>query len=557
LIAENDLNETASDGDASGAYLDKILLFAGALSSFLESGQVVLHRAEVVTTGGVLPVGKLMRLKIDYSVAATITGIDVGLMSLQMQPNQPLRIRVREVILTIDPERAGVKMFQLDYTKSSLEVEDPGGWKVKGPGSLFDVLGTRSGRGSMWIEVDLRFKLDLGPVKVSGVTIRATLDAQGKLSASWRGLEASIALAPMIDGSGGVHLDDHGWSATLRATITPLNVGALANVQQTQDMVKLALGVDLPGPIPLGNTGLGIYGLGGVFAANGKPKPVPPGTDPVQHQLNWDYRENGSFVPAEAFSFGLEAVIGTAVDMGYAFSARTGIFITTPEFALRGSLNGKFMGKRVKITREDEGGTGIQAKGVIVVDPNDGVTIAIEGTYKIPEILEIIVPIGARFPKKLGRLVHPSWRRWMVTTAGRCERRSRARTGTRDPASESHRAAGGRVHHVPRQRHHELASRRRQVGGAGHVHHGVRVRLRHRDGREARGVGRSFRARGHPDLHESHDAGRPRADWWQLARRPVLGWRRRPRARVRRGREETVFLCGGMRQGRPRLRHGT
>ena len=426
LIAENDLNETASDGDASGAYLDKILLFAGALSSFLESGQVVLHRAEVVTTGGVLPVGKLMRLKIDYSVAATITGIDVGLMSLQMQPNQPLRVRVREVILTIDPERAGVKMFQFDYTKSSLEVEDPGGWKVKGPGSLFDVLGTRSGRGSMWIEVDLRFKLDLGPVKVSGVTIRATLDAQGKLSASWRGLEASIALAPMIDGSGGVHLDDHGWSATLRATITPLNVGALANVQQTQDMVKLALGVDLPGPIPLGNTGLGIYGLGGVFAANGKPKPVPPGTDPVQHQLNWDYRENGSFVPAEAFSFGLEAVIGTAVDMGYAFSARTGIFITTPEFALRGSLNGKFMGKRVKITREDEGGTGIQAKGVIVVDPNDGVTIAIEGTYKIPEILEIIVPIGARFPKNSADwYIHLGADGWSPPPGGASEGRER------------------------------------------------------------------------------------------------------------------------------------
>ena len=57
---------------------------------------------------------------------------------------------------------------------------------MQGPGSLFDVLGTRSGRGSMWVEVDLRFKLDLGPVKVSGATIRATLDGAGKLKGELR-----------------------------------------------------------------------------------------------------------------------------------------------------------------------------------------------------------------------------------------------------------------------------------------------------------------------------------------------------------------------------------
>jgi len=426
LIAGSDA-EPAPDGDGSGVWLHNILAVAVGLSSFLESGQVVVHGAEFITTGGVLPAGKLLRLKIDYSVAATVTGINVGVMSLQMQPNQPLRVRVREVVLTIDPSASGLAMIHLDYTKSSLEVEDPGGWKVQGPGSLFDVLGTRSGRGSLWIEVDLRFKLDLGPVRVSGVTIRATLDAQGKLSASMRGLEASIALQPMIDGSGAVHLSDNGWSATLRANIKPLNdLGARADVEQLADMVKLALGVDLPGPIPLGNSGLGIYGLGGVFAANGKPAPVPPGKDPVEHQLQWDYRNSGSFVPAEAFSFGLEAVIGTAVDMGYTFSARTGIFITTPEFALRGALNGKFMGERVKITREDEGGPGIQAKGVIVVDPSDGVTIGIEGTYKIPEILEIIVPIGARFPKASSDwYIHLGADGWSPPPGGKTEGRER------------------------------------------------------------------------------------------------------------------------------------
>jgi hypothetical protein len=34
----------------------------------------------------------------------------------------------------------------------------------------------RSDRGSSWIEVDLRFKLSLGPIRVSGVTTGATLN---------------------------------------------------------------------------------------------------------------------------------------------------------------------------------------------------------------------------------------------------------------------------------------------------------------------------------------------------------------------------------------------
>lgn len=426
LIADGAQQDPAPDGDGSGVILHTLLTAAVGLSSFLESGQVVLCRAEFVTTGGVIPAGKAMRLKIDYSVAATVTGINVGVMSLQMQPNQPLRVRVREVILTIDPGKSGLEMVHLDYTKSTLEIEDPGGWKVTGPGSLFDVLGTRSGRGSMWIEVDLRFKLDLGPVKVSGVTVRGTLDANGKLSGSLRGLDASVALAPMIDGKGVVQLTQSGFYAALAAQIQPLGLGARADVETADDMVKLALGVDLPGPLPLGNTGLGIYGIGGVFAANGKPAPVPPGKDPVEHQLKWNYKDQGSFVPAEAFSFGLEAVIGTAVDMGFTFSARAGLFITTPEFAVRGALNGRFMGERVKITREDEGGPGIQAKGVVVVDPNDGVTVAVEGTYTIPEILEIVVPIGARFPKSTPDwYIHLGADGWAPPAGGASEGRER------------------------------------------------------------------------------------------------------------------------------------
>ena len=66
-------------------------------------------------------------------------------------------------------------MIGLDFDRAAMEIENPGAWNVGGLESLFDVLGSRSGRGSSWIEVDLGFKLNLGPIKVSGATIRATL----------------------------------------------------------------------------------------------------------------------------------------------------------------------------------------------------------------------------------------------------------------------------------------------------------------------------------------------------------------------------------------------
>lgn len=397
LIARSENKPPA--GDATGDWLNLLLTAAVGLSSFLhpEGGRLTLHGAELLATGGVLP--KVFQLRLDYSVAAVVDTFSVGVMSIGMRPAQPMRVRAREVLLTLAPDQPGLQKIRLDYTRASLELEDPGGWQVQGPGSLFDVLGTRSGRGSMWIEVDLRFKLDLGPVKVSGATIRATLDEDGALHAELRGLEASLSLPPLIDGEGAVHLRPAGFDAFLAARIQPLNgLAARADLEVAADMLKLALGVDLPGPIPLANTGLGLYGLGGVFAINGRPSRPGPGEDPIAHALAWNYTAPGAFVPADAFSFGFIGVIGTAPDMGFTFSARAGIFVTTPDIAIRGAVNGKFLGPRVSIALDNPGPALLQARGVIIIDPADGVTIALQGEYVIPDILEIIVPVGARFP---------------------------------------------------------------------------------------------------------------------------------------------------------------
>ncbi|MEO6947239.1 MAG: hypothetical protein ABI150_11885, partial [Nitrobacter sp.] len=152
LIAEKNLG-SAGAGTAAAA-----LLTAGmALSTLLnDKGRLVVHAVELAT--GNTPKGLSLTDKqtftIDYAVDVVIRPIDIGVMSVSLAPEEPLRIRLRGVVLSLDHSKSGLGMIGLDFQHATMEVEDPGRWLVNGPGSLFDVLGSRSGRGSIWVEVD-------------------------------------------------------------------------------------------------------------------------------------------------------------------------------------------------------------------------------------------------------------------------------------------------------------------------------------------------------------------------------------------------------------------
>ena len=353
------------------------------------------------------PVGDTIKLKLDYSVDVIVKPISVGALSVQMADEQPMRVRNRNVGLTIDLARSGLDMIRLDFSAADMEIEDPGLWQVHGPASLFDILGTRSGRGSMWLEVDLRFKLNLGPVKVSGATIRATREDDGSFSASLRGLDASVSVPGAIEGHGKFQLlQGGGFSAELDANLVPLNLAAGAVVLYVPHgesfLLYLKIGVDLPGPIPVANTGLGIYGVAGAFGVNARPTMPPPGhPDPIGFQLAWDSSD-----PQTAFTYsqdnltiGAEAVIGTVPDLGFSFSAKAGLFLTIPDLAIRGALWGKVLSPRLKVVDHPSGpDIGLSFKGIVVVDSHDGVTIGLKGELHIPVLVDAVIPLGAHFP---------------------------------------------------------------------------------------------------------------------------------------------------------------
>ncbi|MFC4169392.1 hypothetical protein [Teichococcus aestuarii] len=402
-----------AEADSGGVVLHALLVAGLGLTAFLkDKGSVTLHGVELDAAGHGLPLGQPLKLTIDYSVDVVVVPIELGALSVRIRDEQPMRVRNRHVGLTIDPSKGGLAMFGLDFSRADMEIEDPGAWQVQGPASLFDILGTRSGRGSMWLEVDLRFKLELGPVKVSGATIRATLDpATRRITASLEGLDAAVSIPALVEGRGRFQLlREGGFAARLGLAILPLNLGASATVLYQPEggsyLLFLRLGADLPGPLPVANTGLGIYGLAGSLGINAAPR-LPPsagadpaGADPIGQQLGWDSTAADAFAfQPGARTLGGEAVIGTVPDLGFSFSTKAGLFLTVPDLAIRAALWSKVMSPRPGIDDRPAGPEmGLAFKGAAVIAPRDGVTIALRGELNMPPLLSAAIPLGAWFP---------------------------------------------------------------------------------------------------------------------------------------------------------------
>ena len=125
------------------------------------------------------------------------------------------------------------------------------------------------------------------------------------------------------------------------------------------------------GPLPLANTGLGIFGFGGVFLINGRAKayndpdlPPDPEPDVVSYELAWTDKDPRFLKPERGdYGFGLEAVLGTLPDMGFTSSTRAGIFLTLPELQVRGSLAGRIPGLLLARLDDPRGGARPRIEG--------------------------------------------------------------------------------------------------------------------------------------------------------------------------------------------------
>lgn len=411
LIADANPPRDAPVGSGTGVPLPLLAgLGMGASALFQDETDFVLNGVELESQGHGLPLGGKIVAVLDYSVAVRVVKISIpgGAVGVEMDRNQPMRIRIRRAKISIDPAKSGLEMVGLDFDRAETEIENPGKWNVSGLEQLFDAMGSRSGRGSTWIEADLRFKLNLGPIKVSGLTIRATFkkDDPDPLQVTVTGITAGINIPSAVAGEGAVHLIPDGFDARLGARIVPMKLAADAAIRYSPNMLALELGVDLPAPIPLANTGLGLFGVGGMAAFSAEPNyrhPTDTGTvqeqDPVLRQLRWDPKAPDAFTsPSAQSTFGFSAVIGTLPDLGFTFSAKTGLIFSVPDVAVRGALNGRILSPVAKMSDPSvPADPMISFLGFIGID-STSLDFAVIGTVDLKPLLLVKIPVVGHFP---------------------------------------------------------------------------------------------------------------------------------------------------------------
>ncbi|MGC4151808.1 MAG: hypothetical protein QM628_01855 [Propionicimonas sp.] len=408
----------ARAGAAGPAVIGSLFGTALALGKYLaDRGGWTLHGVTLEAA----PLAGRLTVLLDLSGAVHLVPMELGVAQVTMADDRPMRVRWRGVTATLDLGAAGGlgNALDLDFRSARCDVVDPGGWRVETMSPLKDVLevvGTRSGNGSTWVEVDLRFTLDLGPVKVSGATVRGTWES-GEPYFGVRGFDASLNLPGVVAGGGSFELasQDKGIAIALWGTLIPLNVGGFLLFEMypggpgLPTRFEFAIGVDLPAPIPLGPTGLGLFGVAASFGANAAMKEL--GTaDPLGELRAWPpWAKNELRTSAGDVTIGAGVVIGTAPDNGLAFSALGVLGLTVPDFALRIGVNAKLLQPtRARVAEVRAGGAAAETDGVTLAGglsaTGGAIDVGIEGTYLLRHVLEIRIPVAAHFPFR-----DPNW----------------------------------------------------------------------------------------------------------------------------------------------------
>ena len=409
--------------EADGATLRWIAVGALLPTAFLltRGDEPVVRNVDVILNGvsfeldaqeGPFGDPEAVRFKLDYSIAFEVHEKTFGLRS---KPHTKMSARFREVGLEIrdlgeigSPSDIGFDNFNLlfDPSKgSTIEIEDPGAFDLNGPlGKLLNVTAARIGHGSLFFEFDMAFVLDLGVVEISQATLRIAFE-EGGPSVELRGLKAGVSIQDVIEGSGELTVLESGQvKSVLDLHIIPADVHATGRLdllpQDDFSAVGVALDVEYATGLPLGSTGLGIYGFFGLFAANMARNVDRLAADRVAVELAWlrqILRNEGSpWLPQQqAWAFGVGAIIGTLPDSARSFHAKGGLVLELPGPGVIFGIDAAFLKKRRKTKTADLTGT---MTGMALVDPS-AYLIGIDVNLQVGNFLVLHVPIGAFFPR--------------------------------------------------------------------------------------------------------------------------------------------------------------
>jgi hypothetical protein len=361
-----------------------------------------------------------MSAMFDYAIDFLVD-IDVAILTIESARDQnvprPTRVRYRGLGFRLEFTDPDTYQPVFDPSRGfELGLAEPGALVVGGPlGPLLRVDSLKVARQNpLMLEMDLGLNANLGVVEVESVRVRVPIDPPGPPTIIPTAI--SVNIPGTLVGSGYLDIRDNGFAGALDLTLVPtkLRIQASAGLESlTVDDRRitgffLGLSVEFPAPIPLANSGVGLYGLLGLFGMHYKRDEEPPVNPNLPIALDWffnkakgepnlvavDGRRTWVASP-DRWSFGVGAVLGTM----------EGAFILN----LKGMLVLELPGPRILIfikaqilkPRPPSGKPADQTAGLLaVVDINvqaGYIAIGLVFTYEVKDFLRIEVPIDAEF----------------------------------------------------------------------------------------------------------------------------------------------------------------
>jgi hypothetical protein len=381
----------------------RITWFGAALSA-TESIQGDPYYLVDVEGAGLEEVSAMFDYGVDFAVA-----FSVGPININSSLDTPLRVRYRALGFKLNFQK-GVHYTPVFDTSKGYEIDlsDPGLFDVGAPlDKILKVLGARVARNNpLVMEVDIGLKVNLGVITVESMRITQPLDPFGP--PTLLPTEVSVNIPGAVAGSGYLDLRD-GIKGSLDLTLIPTKLrimGALAIQPIDQDGrhvtgVFLGLGVEFPVPIPVGNSGLGLLGILGLFAMHFKRLENPAAFVPALDWLNSPDKADGNPTRVQAWgpdidrwSFGVGVVLGT-VEGGFILNLKGMLLLELP--GPRILIFAKL--QIIKTPPPTEGR--VSDLGILaVVDLNFAIgriTIGVLISYEVKSLISLKVPVEASF----------------------------------------------------------------------------------------------------------------------------------------------------------------
>ena len=425
--------EPPSDGwrDVLGLYFTLAPLLAPSAPEAANDGAIVplavaLGTPVLVTTLGVAHVLRLTHYGVELDVrhdedevhAALLVDVESAIwLNLKianreivtMRPDKPARIRYKAVGFAFDAQPGQPTTFVPVFDSSrgyTIDLADSGSLRVL-PGLLGEdiikVLGARIARTNpLNIEVDLGFGADLGVVKVDRFGIRLPIDPLGEPSITAIGVSVDVEGA--LEGRGYLEIKSDGFAGQLDLTLPSVGIrmaGGLAVRTVTQDSrsataVLATLALELPTGIPLGGTGLAVFGFLGLFAMHHarleNAASRTPALDWFANVVAGDPTDIRGWGPAlDRWAFGVGVVAGT-VEGGTVLNIKGMLVLELPGPRVLLFVKANLLKKRPPT----KGTTTGNIFAVVDITPQR-VLIGLQFDYHIEAVLDLTVPVEAGF----------------------------------------------------------------------------------------------------------------------------------------------------------------